>query len=68
VVYPKQSAYWTNLGTKEVNMLQPMHFVSGDYVIIPFSLRELVARLRALIRRASRVGLENLYLEKAGRL
>jgi hypothetical protein len=24
---PKQSAYWTNLGTKEVNMLQPMHFV-----------------------------------------
>jgi RNA polymerase sigma-70 factor (ECF subfamily) len=28
--------------------------------------RELVARLRALIRRASRVGLENLYLDKAG--
>jgi DNA-binding response OmpR family regulator len=48
-------------------MLQPMHFVAGDYVIIPFSLRELVARLRALIRRA-RVGLENLYLEKVGRL
>jgi DNA-binding response OmpR family regulator len=49
-------------------MLQPMHFVAGDYVIIPFSLRELVERLRALIRRASRVGLENLYLEKVGRL
>jgi hypothetical protein len=28
VVYPKQSAYWTNLGTKEVNMLEPMHFVN----------------------------------------
>jgi hypothetical protein len=28
VVYPKQSAYWTNLGTKEVNMLQPMHLVN----------------------------------------
>src|SRR5580658_7588834 len=27
VVYPKQSAYWTNLGTKEVNMQQPMHVV-----------------------------------------
>jgi hypothetical protein len=27
VVYPKQSAYWTNLGTKEVNMLQLTHFV-----------------------------------------
>jgi two-component system OmpR family response regulator len=38
----------------------------ADYVIIPFSSRELVARLRALIRRASRVGLENLYLDKAG--
>src|SRR5580704_5713363 len=29
MVYPKQSAYLTNLGTKEVNMLQPMHFVDG---------------------------------------
>jgi hypothetical protein len=27
VVYPKQSAYSKNLGTKVVNMLQPMHFV-----------------------------------------
>jgi hypothetical protein len=26
-LYPKQSEYWTNLGTKEVNMPQPMHFV-----------------------------------------
>jgi DNA-binding response OmpR family regulator len=65
VVYPKQSAYWTNLGTKEVNMLQPMHFVAGDYVIIPFSLRELVARLRALIRRTSRISLEDLHLDEA---
>jgi hypothetical protein len=28
VAYPKQSAYWTNFGTKEVNMLRPMHFVN----------------------------------------
>jgi hypothetical protein len=26
--YPKQSTYWVNLGTKEVNMLEPMHFVN----------------------------------------
>jgi DNA-binding response OmpR family regulator len=39
---------------------------ADDYVTIPFSSRELVARLRALMRRASRVGLENLYLHKAG--
>jgi RNA polymerase sigma-70 factor, ECF subfamily len=38
---------------------------ADDYVTIPFSSRELVARLRALIRRASRVGLESLYLDKA---
>jgi hypothetical protein len=28
VVYPNQPAYWTNLGTKEVNMLQSMHFAN----------------------------------------
>ena len=39
---------------------------ADDYVIIPFSSQELVARLRALIRRASRVGLEKLYLDEAG--
>jgi len=39
---------------------------ADDYVIIPFSSQELVARLSALIRRASRVGLENLYLDEAG--
>jgi DNA-binding response OmpR family regulator len=38
---------------------------ADDYVTIPFSSRELVARLRALIRRASRVSLESLYLDKA---
>ncbi|HEV3307149.1 MAG TPA: response regulator transcription factor [Candidatus Sulfotelmatobacter sp.] len=32
---------------------------ADDYVTIPFSPRELVARLRALIRRASRLSLEN---------
>ena len=35
---------------------------ADDYVTIPFSPRELVARLRALIRRTSRVDPENLYL------
>jgi CheY-like chemotaxis protein len=39
---------------------------ADDYVTIPFSSRELVARLRALIRRASRVGLESLYPDEAG--
>jgi DNA-binding response OmpR family regulator len=34
---------------------------ADDYVTIPFSPRELVARLRSLIRRASRVSPENLY-------
>jgi DNA-binding response OmpR family regulator len=34
---------------------------ADDYVTIPFSPRELVARLRALIRRASRVIPGNLY-------
>ena len=33
---------------------------ADDYVTIPFSPRELVARLRALMRRASRVSPENL--------
>jgi DNA-binding response OmpR family regulator len=35
---------------------------ADDYVTIPFSPRELIARLRALMRRASRVIPENLYL------
>jgi RNA polymerase sigma-70 factor (ECF subfamily) len=39
---------------------------ADDYVTIPFSSRELVARLRALIRCASRVGLEGCYLDEAG--
>jgi DNA-binding response OmpR family regulator len=34
---------------------------ADDYVTIPFSPRELVARLRALIRRASRVSPEDVY-------
>ena len=34
---------------------------ADDYVTIPFSPRELIARLRALIRRTSRLGPENLY-------
>jgi RNA polymerase sigma-70 factor, ECF subfamily len=40
---------------------------ADDYVTIPFSSRELVARLRGLIRCASRVDLESLYLDEAGR-
>jgi two-component system alkaline phosphatase synthesis response regulator PhoP len=39
---------------------------ADDYVTIPFSSRELVARLHALIRCASRVGLKSLYLDEAG--
>jgi DNA-binding response OmpR family regulator len=35
---------------------------ADDYVTIPFSPRELVARLRALIRRTSRVGTAHLCL------
>src|SRR3984957_9113002 len=34
---------------------------ADDYVTVPFSPRELVARMRALIRRASRSSPENLY-------
>jgi DNA-binding response OmpR family regulator len=35
---------------------------ADDYVTVPFSPRELVARLRALIRRASRVIPEDVYV------
>jgi len=35
---------------------------ADDYLTIPFSPRELIARLRALIRRASRVSPENQYV------
>jgi DNA-binding response OmpR family regulator len=35
---------------------------ADDYVTVPFSPRELVARLRALIRRASRVSSEAVYV------
>jgi two-component system, OmpR family, alkaline phosphatase synthesis response regulator PhoP len=35
---------------------------ADDYVTVPFSPRELVARLRALIRRASRVNREGVYV------
>jgi RNA polymerase sigma-70 factor, ECF subfamily len=39
---------------------------ADDYVTVPFNSRELVARLRALTRRASRVGLRRLYLDQVG--
>jgi RNA polymerase sigma-70 factor (ECF subfamily) len=39
---------------------------ADDYVAIPFSSRELVARLHAVIRRASRVEVDKAYLHKAG--
>ena len=39
---------------------------ADDYVTIPFSSRELVARLHAVIRRASRVEVDKIYLQKAG--
>jgi DNA-binding response OmpR family regulator len=35
---------------------------ADDYVTVPFSPRELVARLRALIRRTSRVSPEDVYV------
>jgi DNA-binding response OmpR family regulator len=35
---------------------------ADDYVTVPFSPRELIARLRALIRRASRVSPEDVYV------
>jgi DNA-binding response OmpR family regulator len=35
---------------------------ADDYVTVPFSPKELVARLRALIRRASRVNPERVYV------
>lgn len=35
---------------------------ADDYLTIPFSPRELLARLRALMRRASRVGPDNFYV------
>jgi CheY-like chemotaxis protein len=39
---------------------------ADDYVTIPFSSRELVARLNAVIRRASRADVDKVYLCKAG--
>ena len=39
---------------------------ADDYVTIPFSSRELVARVHAVIRRASRVEVDKVYLPKAG--
>ena len=35
---------------------------ADDYVTVPFDSRELVARVRAQIRRASRVRLEDMYV------
>ena len=35
---------------------------ADDYLTIPFSPRELVARVRALMRRASRISPESLYV------
>jgi len=35
---------------------------ADDYITVPFSPRELVARLRALIRRSSRVSPEDVYV------
>ena len=39
---------------------------ADDYVTIPFSSRELVARLHAVIRRAPRVEVDKVYLLRAG--
>ena len=39
---------------------------ADDYVTIPFHSRELVARVHAVIRRASRADVDKVYLHKAG--
>ena len=39
-----------------------LEMAADDYLTVPFSPRELVARLRALIRRASRVSPEAVYV------
>ena len=39
---------------------------ADDYVTIPFSPRKLVARLSALMRRASHAGPENLHVLETG--
>ncbi len=39
-----------------------LEMAADDYVTVPFSPRELVARLRALIRRASRISPEGVYV------
>ena len=39
-----------------------LEMAADDYVTVPFSPRELLARLRALIRRASRVRPEDVYV------
>jgi DNA-binding response OmpR family regulator len=39
---------------------------ADDYVTIPFSSRELVARLHAVIRRASLADVDKVYLRKVG--
>jgi len=39
-----------------------LEMVADDYLTVPFSPRELVARLRALIRRASRVSPGDVYV------
>ena len=38
---------------------------ADDYMTVPFSSQELVARLRALIRRTSHISSEDLHLDKA---
>jgi DNA-binding response OmpR family regulator len=39
-----------------------LEMAADDYITVPFSPRELVARLRALIRRASRVSPDDVYV------
>jgi DNA-binding response OmpR family regulator len=50
-------------GSSDVaNKVLLLEMGADDYVTVPFSPRELVARLRALIRRASRVSPEAVYV------
>jgi DNA-binding response OmpR family regulator len=54
------------LGSKSsvVDKVLLLELGADDYVTIPFSPRELVARLHAQLRRAQRVGHETLYVFK----
>jgi two-component system alkaline phosphatase synthesis response regulator PhoP len=52
----------------EVDRVLGLEMGADDYVVKPFSPRELVARIKALLRRAHRVEAEGLEVYERGRL